>query len=33
MTIPNQATRERYPEECAGAHRHLVTDVLPNLPR
>ena len=33
LHTPNQATRERYPEETAEAHRHLVTQVLPNLPR
>ncbi|MFV0306384.1 MAG: LLM class flavin-dependent oxidoreductase [Desertimonas sp.] len=33
MTIPNQATRERYPDETTVAHQHLVRDVLPRLPR
>jgi 5,10-methylenetetrahydromethanopterin reductase len=33
LHTPNQATRERYPVETAEAHRQLVTDVLPHLPR
>jgi 5,10-methylenetetrahydromethanopterin reductase len=33
LTIPNQAARERYPEETVEAHRCLVKDVLPRLPR
>jgi 5,10-methylenetetrahydromethanopterin reductase len=33
MTIPNQAARERYPDETAEAHRYLVDEVLPRLPR
>ncbi len=32
MTTPNQATRERYADDCARAHRHLVESVLPRLP-
>lgn len=32
LMTPNQATRERYPEDCADAHRYLVSEVLPGLP-
>ncbi len=33
LHTPNQATRERYPEQAAEAHSHLVNNVIPHLPR
>ena len=33
LHIPNQATREQFPEEATQAHHQLIKQVLPQLPR